>query len=155
MKIQLVILQILVFTGFGMSAQTSTNEGWQFKSFIGDYRVIQSGGCSILSGAVSINYLNSKDYLSIKIRPRFSSDQITTEYLRNYSSHGEDCYECDPDRWDSTVIGGDGVKVATYKNVGVMPYTHKSYSTIIELERSEQNRIYIKFNECVAELEVM
>lgn len=149
---KVAFVKVVMIFAIGMTAQASEGEGWQFNSFEGEYSVVGTGGCPLLSGTVSVGHRYSRNYLTIAIQPRFSSVQRLIEHLTPRESRGEDCYECDPDWWEIASIGGDGVRNATFRKSGTLPYTHVAYSIDIELVRVDQNRVAIKVDECAAEL---
>lgn len=132
--------------------QVAKPDGWQFHNFFGTYDVVAPGGtCAQLSGKIFIGFKHTTDFPSIEIKPVFPSESTFFQYLRNSTSHGQDCYECDPDWHETVVVAGDGIKNAIFTINGIRPYNHHKYSETIEMVKSNR-KVYIKWNDCSAEL---
>lgn len=146
------IFILIMSLSLATQAQSTQPEAWQFLNFFGTYST-QGSTCPQLNGELFIGYgKNSVDIPVLEIAPLFSTTPRTYIYLRNSESHGEDCYECDPNWWTSEVIGGDGIHNAVYTSEGVAPYSTEHTKTVLEIVKTKDERLFFKWDSCTAQL---
>jgi hypothetical protein len=108
---------VIMFGQIGLE-QEPQKDGWQFESFFGTYSVVQSAESCSTASDVWIGYRYTEKFPQIEIN--FQQDykkKIFESLIAGYST-GEECYECDPDWWESRVTGGGWFEYCEFFQTG-------------------------------------